>query len=53
MLKEKEISIYISYIGEYFTSMEMGGYSITLTKLDDELKRLLNAPAHSPLFIQN
>lgn len=53
MLKKKEINIYISYIGEYFTSMEMGGYSITLTRLDDELKRLLNAPAHSPLFIQN
>lgn len=53
MLKEKEISIYTSYIGEYFTSMEMGGYSVTLTRLDDELKRLLNAPAHSPLFIQN
>jgi len=53
MLKEKGISIHISYIGEYFTSMEMGGYSITLTRLNDELKRLLNAPAHSPLFIQN
>lgn len=53
MLKEKGISIHISYIGEYFTSMEMGGYSVTLTRLDDELKRLLNAPAHSPLFMQN
>jgi len=53
MLEERKIKIYISYIGEYFTSMEMGGYSITLTRLDDELKRLLNAPAHSPLFIQN
>lgn len=53
MLKEKEINIYTSYIGEYFTSMEMGGYSVTLTRLDDELKRLLNAPAHSPLFMQS
>ena len=53
MLEERKIKIYISYIGEYFTSMEMGGYSITLTRLDDELKRLLNAPAHSPLFVQS
>jgi len=53
MLKERKIKIYTSYIGEYFTSMEMGGYSVTLTRLDDELKRLLDAPANSPLFIQS
>ena len=53
MLEERKIKIYTSYIGEYFTSMEMGGYSVTLTRLDDELKRLLDAPAHSPLFVQS
>ncbi len=53
MLKEKKIRVYTSYIGEYFTSLEMGGYSVTLTRLDDELKRLLDAPANSPLFVQS
>jgi len=52
ILKKRKIKIYRSYIGEFFTSLEMGGFSITLTKLDDELKRLLDAPANSPLFVQ-
>jgi len=30
----------------------MGGFPITLTKLNEELKRLLDAPARAPLFIQ-
>lgn len=50
MLKERDISIYKSYIGEYVTSLEMGGYSVTLTKLDDELKKLLDAPAKGIMF---
>jgi len=53
ILEERRISIHTRYIGEFFTSLEMGGYSVTLTKLDDELKRLLDAPAHSPLFVQS
>jgi dihydroxyacetone kinase-like protein len=32
-------------VGRYATSMEMAGASITLCKLDDELERLLHAPA--------
>jgi len=52
ILKKRKITIYRSYIGEFFTSLEMGGFSITLTRLDHELKRLLDAPANSPLFIQ-
>jgi dihydroxyacetone kinase-like protein len=34
-----------SYVGEYCTSLEMAGMSITLVRLDDELKELLSAPA--------
>jgi dihydroxyacetone kinase-like protein len=34
-----------SYVGEYCTSLDMAGASITLVKLDDELKTLLDAPA--------
>jgi len=52
ILRQKGIKIYKSYIGEFFTSLEMGGFSITLTKLDEEMKRLLDAPAKAPLFIQ-
>ncbi|MEP6642543.1 MAG: dihydroxyacetone kinase subunit DhaK, partial [Gaiellales bacterium] len=33
------------YVGEYCTSLDMAGASITLVRLDDELKGLLTAPA--------
>ena len=46
------IDIYKSFIGEYATSMEMAGCSITLIKLDDELQELLDAPAYSPFLLQ-
>ena len=52
ILRQRQIKIYKPYIGEFFTSLEMGGFSITLTKLDEELKRLLDAPANAPLFVQ-
>jgi len=52
ILKEKGIRIYRNYIGEYATSMEMVGMSVTLIKLDKELKQLLNAPAYTPFFAQ-
>ena len=34
-----------SYVGEYCTSLDMAGASVTLVKLDDELNRLFDAPA--------
>jgi len=34
-----------NYVGEYCTSLEMAGYSLTLVKLDAELEKLLDAPA--------
>ncbi|MGI5917600.1 MAG: dihydroxyacetone kinase subunit DhaK [Anaerolineae bacterium] len=46
------IRVHRSYVGEYATSMEMAGASISLLKLDDELARLLDAPARSPFFVQ-
>lgn len=52
ILKEKDISVYRAFVGEYATAMEMSGASITLFKLDDELKRLLAAPANTPFFKQ-
>lgn len=38
-------SIVMPLVGRYATSMEMAGVSFTLCKLDDELERLLKAPA--------
>lgn len=52
ILKRKDIKIYHPYIGEFATSMEMAGMSITLLRLDEELKELLKKPAHSPFFEQ-
>ncbi|MFC1942494.1 dihydroxyacetone kinase subunit DhaK [Chloroflexota bacterium] len=46
------IKIYRNYIGEYATSMEMAGASLTLLKLNDEFKKLLDAPAFSPFLPQ-
>ncbi len=43
---------YRVWIGEYVTSLEMAGASLTLLRLDDELKRLVDAPAQSPFFVQ-
>jgi phosphoenolpyruvate---glycerone phosphotransferase subunit DhaK len=46
------IRIYQPYIGEFATSMEMAGASISILRLDDELKRLLARPAKTPFFMQ-
>jgi len=53
ILTERNISIHRTYIGEFFTSLEMGGFSITLTRLDDELKRLIDAPCDGVHFVQH
>jgi dihydroxyacetone kinase-like protein len=39
-------------VGEFATSMEMAGASISVLRLDDELKRLLSKPARTPFFEQ-
>ena len=51
-LDEKGIRVFHSYVGEYATSMEMAGASISLIRLDDELKSYLSAPADTPFFKQ-
>ncbi len=52
ILKESGISVFHVYVGEFATSMEMAGFSISLLKLDDELKQLLAKPARTPFFEQ-
>ena len=36
-----------SLVGNYITSLEMAGFSVTLLRLDDELTRLWDAPVHT------
>ena len=43
--REAGLEIVRNYVGEYCTSLEMAGASLTLLKLDDELEELLAAPA--------
>ncbi len=45
ILTNKGIKIYNTFVGEYMTSLEMAGYSVSILKLDDELKELLDAKA--------
>ena len=42
------ISVGRSLVGNYITSLEMAGFSVTLLKLDDQLTRLWDAPVHTP-----
>ncbi len=50
IIGEHELTIARSYVGEYVTSLEMAGASITIMLVDDELEALLAAPARSPFF---
>lgn len=52
ILKAKNIRVHRYYVGEYATSLEMAGLSISLLKLDDELKELIDYPANTPFFKQ-
>ncbi len=50
MFKDMGVTVTRPLIGEYATSLEMPGASVTVLKLDDELETLLNHPAHTPFF---
>ena len=52
ILDAEGIRVHRVWVGEYATSLEMAGASVTLLKLDDELKRLVDAPAQTPFFVQ-
>ncbi|MBS7006877.1 dihydroxyacetone kinase subunit DhaK [Anaerostipes sp.] len=52
VLAEKGISVHRYYVGEYATALEMAGFSISLLKLDDELKEMLDTDAKTPFFRQ-
>lgn len=52
ILKEKGIITHRAYVGNYFTSLEMSGATLTVMKLDEELKELMDMPAYSMGFKQ-
>lgn len=51
LLEERGVKVVAPHIGEFATSMEMQGLSITLFKLDEELKTLLKHKACTPFYV--
>ena len=49
-LASKGIKIYRSFVGNYMTSIDMAGASVSLLALDDELKGYLDAEANTPVL---
>jgi phosphoenolpyruvate---glycerone phosphotransferase subunit DhaK len=52
ILDGEGIRVHRVWVGEYATSLEMAGASLTLLRLDDELRSLVDAPAETPFFVQ-
>ena len=50
MLKALQIQVHDTDINSYCTTQEMGGFSISILKVNDELKELYDAPAYSPYY---
>ena len=53
ILEEKGIRIYRHYAGNFFTSLDMMGATVTVMKLDEELKELMDMDAWTMGFKQN
>ena len=51
-LAQAGVKVYNTMVGNYMTSIEMAGFSITLLRLDDELKNLYDAPADTPALVK-
>lgn len=52
LLHEAGIKTYRTFVGEYMTSLEMAGFSVSLLRLDAEMKELLDAAAETPALRQ-
>ncbi|MFB4167870.1 dihydroxyacetone kinase subunit DhaK [Virgibacillus sp. JSM 102003] len=50
ILKKEGVKVYKTFVGEYMTSLEMAGCSVSLLKLDDEIKTYLNVESTAPAF---
>ncbi|WP_228483216.1 dihydroxyacetone kinase subunit DhaK, partial [Pseudomonas aeruginosa] len=49
-LAARNITINRVFVGNYMTSIDMAGMSLTVMKLDDELKTLLSKECNTPAF---
>ncbi len=49
-LKEKNIKVFKTFVGNYMTSLDMAGYSITLMKVDEDDKKYISAKADTIAF---
>ena len=49
-IAERDLKVYRAFVGNYFTSLEMVGATLTVMALDEELKGLLDIEAQSPGF---
>ncbi len=47
LLQEKGIKVYRSLVGNYFTSLDMAGATLSIMKLDEELKELIDYPVYT------
>jgi len=52
LLDAPGINIYRSYVGNYFTSLDMMGVTLTILKMDEELKELIDMDADAVSFKQ-
>jgi len=48
LLDDRGLDTWDAWVGDYMTSLDMAGCSITVCAVDDELKELLGAPADTP-----
>ncbi|MDO4538166.1 MAG: dihydroxyacetone kinase subunit DhaK [Coriobacteriales bacterium] len=51
-LAGRGIKVYKTMVGNFMTSLDMAGFSITLLKVDDELKAFVDAPCNTPALVQ-
>ncbi|MDC7291121.1 dihydroxyacetone kinase subunit DhaK [Blautia schinkii] len=49
-LDSKKVKVYRTFVGNYMTSIDMAGASVSVMKLDEELKELLDAECNAPAF---
>lgn len=52
ILDKKGIKTYRTFVVEYATSMEMAGASISICKVDDEMKKWIDMPVKTPFYTQ-
>lgn len=48
ILDDRGVETWDAWVGDYMTSLDMMGCSVSVLRVDDELKELLGAPAETP-----